>query len=423
MELIVFGVNHHQTPIELREKIALSGSRLTQALELFKGLAPIDESLILSTCNRTEFYLKSEQKEKAIRGVTEFLVDHHKIDHQHIQPHFYCLTQTPAVRHGFRVASSLDSLVVGETQITNQLKQAFQSALELQTTGEFLNHYLGYSLKVAKRVRSETGLSEGLVSVGSVAVDLAQKIFGTLKKAKLCVLGFGEIGQTTAQALGQRGASEIKVLLRNPQKYQDLSLEHFPAVKVGLLSDWLLELAECDIVLTALGGATPFLDRTQVTQLMALRKNRPLLIIDLGLPRNIESSVDSLDNVYLYNIDDLNSMVVKNQSKRASEAKKAEAIIENEVSQFVKDYQLKKSSLKQLSQKLQTIHAQELERTLKKMPSLSDQDRKKLDRMSQAIISRILYDPMLALKEESAQNKEQGLSVFLHKLFRLDEES
>jgi len=332
MHLVVIGLNHQTAPIETRERVAFVHAKLGDATREVRTGA-VREAVILSTCNRVELYAAADDASAATAALKDFLHTHHKLQ-QPLTKEIYERANADCVRHLFAVASGLDSMVIGETEILGQVKESYDAAVRAGASGKTLNRLFQKAFQVAKHARTHTQIGAGSVSVGSVAVDLAEKIFGDFAQRTVMVLGSGEMGETTARALKERGVTAIIVSSRRPERAQLLA-DKLAARSVSY-ETWEGEFGALDIVISAASAPHPILTREKLLPLMRLRRNRPLFLIDIGVPRNIERAVDTLDNVYLYDIDDLQGIANENLKQREREIAICQGIIAEKVKQFEK---------------------------------------------------------------------------------------
>ncbi|MBI2340020.1 MAG: glutamyl-tRNA reductase [Deltaproteobacteria bacterium] len=420
MEHIVVGLNHKTAPVSLREKLAVTPSRLDAALKQLVSLEPVAEGLIVSTCNRMEVYAVARDASTCTREIKNFVADLNHLRLDSLEPCLYEYRELDAVRHVFRVAASLDSLVVGEAQISGQVKEAYQKALAARTTGLFLNRLMHRAFFVAKKIRTDTKISEKKVSIGSAAVELAKKIFGDLAKKKVALIGAGEIAELVLGYLESEGVYDVSILNRSLEKAEGLA-------SMGLGRAYSLDrleevLAVSDVVIASVSAPEPILKKEKTAGLMSLRKHRPIFFIDLGVPRNLDPSIHSLPNVYLYNIDDLQGVVDSNRMIRLAEAVKAEDLIEKEASQFYESVVRQTPTIAALGKKFDYIRRRELDCSLSRLGHLSEADRKAMEKCTEAIIDKILHDPVLILKSEDSMRRDSRVHEILKKLFRLDDE-
>ena len=325
MPIIALGLSHHSAPVQVRERFAFAESAIPAALEKLRASGLVDEAVILSTCNRVEIYAATSRADHdALTGLRQFLLDHH----QYLDPianELYLLREPHSVEHLFKVACGMDSMVLGETEILGQLKKAYDLALQHQHTGGRLNKAFQRAFNVAKHIRTETNIQRGSISVASVAVELAEKIFDSLTERHVMVIGAGETSEKTARALLSRGARSVLVSNRSHDRAVALATElggraiHF--------DEWHTEFARIDIIISSTSAPHYVLDRARLEPLLPLRENRPLLLVDIAVPRDIEPELNFLENVYLYNIDDLQAIASDYLQQRHGEIARCETII------------------------------------------------------------------------------------------------
>jgi glutamyl-tRNA reductase len=325
MTLVVIGLSHHSSPVTVRERFAFAESALPGALQEMRTAGLAREAVILSTCNRVEIYAVSDSPEgQAIAGLRQFLLDYHKFEGS-LGGEIYGRAGRQGLEHLFKVACGLDSMVLGETEILGQLKKAYDTALRLKHTGALLNKSFQRAFNVAKQIRTETNIQRGSVSVGSVAVELAEKLFSSLAEHPVMVIGAGETSEKTARALLSRGARSIIVSNRSHDRAVELAREL--GGRAVSFDDWAHEFPHIDILISSTSAPHCILDRAKLEPVMKARKHRPLLLIDIAVPRDIDSSVNFLDNVYLYNIDDLQAIAGDHLRQRREEIARCEALI------------------------------------------------------------------------------------------------
>jgi glutamyl-tRNA reductase len=328
MELLCLGLNHRTAPVEVRERFAVGMTKLGEASSELVALAEAAEGVVVSTCNRTEFYLAATDAQTAFRLVETRLAEKINLDSS-VTAHFYRKEKSEAARHLCRVVSGLDSMMLGETEIFGQVKQAYSSALEAGATGSILNKVFQRAFGVGKKVRTETSIQEGSTSVGNVAVDLAEKIFGHLKNSEVMILGAGEMSRITAQSLVSRGARSIFVANRSFDRAQELATEMGgSAVR---FDEWQSVLARVDVVISSTGAPHTIVQRADVEKARRARKYRPLFFIDIAVPRDIDPSVGEIDEVYLYDIDTLEQLADEARTRRQLQIEQCEHIIELEL--------------------------------------------------------------------------------------------
>ena len=401
MKTVVIGLNHKTADVDLREKLAFNGPKLEEGIRQIRALPEIRETIIISTCNRVEIYLTVKDVAKAFEAVKDFFVRFFEIRKESLDNALYLYDDMEAVRHIFRVSSSLDSMVVGEPQILGQLKDAFEFALERKTTGVLLNRLLKKSISVAKRIRTETKIAENAVSISFAAVELARKIFDDLPEKSFMLLGAGEMAELAAKHMMNNGVKNIVIANRTYETGCNLAKEFSGrAIK---FDEYLDELAHMDILICSTGAQKYVLMKDQMQKVMKERKNRPVFLIDISVPRNIDPEINDLDNVYLYDVDDLKGVVDTNILERQKEAKKAEEIIEEEIETF----QRWLSSLDSvpvviaLREKAEAIKKEEVEKLLNRLPEIGEKEKKAIEGMASSIINKLIHSPTVALREDS----------------------
>ena len=423
MELLVVGLNHKTAPIEIRECLAFPGDKLEEALSKVHGLPSVRENMIVSTCNRVEVYAATREIEKATRDLKEFLSQYHGLPLKEFERCLYAHTGEKAVRHIFRVASSLDSMVLGEPQILGQIKDAYDLSQQAKTSGLILHRLLHRAFHVAKRVRTETKIVVGGISVSSVAVELAEKIFGTLQKKTVLLIGAGEMCELAARHLVSAGAEKIMVTNRTYERAASLAQEfRGEAIPFEGMSQGLKTV---DIVVSATDSPQYLIRHDQITKVIKDRRQKPIFFIDIADPRDIEPNVGEIENVYLYNIDDLQKVANENIKDREMEAHKAEAIVQSEVLKFVNWYRSLDvtPTIVALRKKFEEIRKKELEKTLSLHPDLSDKEKKSLEALTSAIVNKILHTPITLLKQTDEEAMADLYLDALHALFGLPEKS
>jgi glutamyl-tRNA reductase len=401
MKTVVIGLNHKTADVDLREKLAFNGPKLEEGIRQIRELPGIKETVIISTCNRVEIYLTVKDVGKAYEAIKDFFVGFFDIRKESLDKALYLHDDMQAVRHIFRVASSLDSMVVGEPQILGQLKEAFEFALERKTTGVLLNRLLKKSISVAKRVRTETKIAENAVSISFAAVELAKKIFTDLAGKTFMLLGAGEMAELAAKHMMNNGVTDIVIANRTYETGCTLAREfNGRAIR---FDDYLHELVHADILICSTGAQNYVLLKNQMHNVMKERKNRPVFVIDISVPRNIDPEVNDLDNVYLYDVDDLQGVVATNILERQKEAKKAEDIIEEEIETFKKWLSSLDSvpTVIALREKAEAIRKEELEKLMNRLSEIGEKDRKAIEGMASAIVNKLIHPPTVALKEDS----------------------
>lgn len=420
MKLRIVGCSHHDSSVEVRERLAFSPEQARSALELWRTRHPHSEAVLLSTCNRTEMYVAAENAEACPTrlDVVQFMADFHGLDATGLDA-LYQRSGLDAVRHLFMVAASLDSMVVGEAQILSQVKQAYELALAGNNAGTLMHLAFQAASRVAKRVQRETSIHQRRVSIPSVAVaDFASQIFENFDDKHALVAGAGEMAEETIRYLQDQGVQQISIVNRSPQRAQEL------AAKVdGTAAPWehLLELmAEADLVIGTTGATEPIVTWADFRAVHARRSDRPLFMLDLAVPRDFDPRLAQCNEVYLYTIDDLKAACERNLQARAKEWPKAEAIVHEESTRFMAELHHRATgpTIRRLTSQANELKAQELQRLLNKI-DLDDRQRKEVERAFDRLVNKLLHPPLESLRDEARAGSPQGLLDALRQLFRL----
>jgi glutamyl-tRNA reductase len=418
MKVLVIGLNHKTADVETREKLAFNGPRLEEGVFGIRKIPEVKEIALLSTCNRVEIYVCVSDTNAATSNIKDFLSSFHDIPRKSFEGSLYTFKESDAIRHVLRVASSLDSMVVGEPQILGQLKDTFDFALSKKTTGIMLNKLMKKAISTAKRVRTETKIAENAVSISFAAVELARKIFTDLSGKSFMLMGAGEMAELAARHLVNNGVKEVAVVNRTYQRGCELASEfNGRAVK---FEDFLRELVHMDIIICSTGAPSYVLVKEQMNKVMKERKHRPVFIIDISVPRNIDPEINKIENVYLYDVDDLREVIDINILERKKEAEKAEQIISEEVDKFVKWMSSLDSvpTIVALRQKAEDIKNEELEKFRGKFPDLGDDRIKAVEYLASAIVNKLIHAPTSALKEDAEDRDE--LIAMIKKLYGIN---
>ena len=419
-EIVLIGINHKTAPVEVRECIAFSESDATAALQALHGQPDIREVLLLSTCNRVEVLLVTDNKPGAIEKTKDFIAGYNKIDRDRFENSLYIHEGDAAVRHVFKVASSLDSMVIGEPQILGQIKDAYRRAASLKTTGVILNRLLHRTFFVAKRIRTETGIGDRAVSISYAAVELGRKIFGTLEGKTILLVGAGEMAELAVEHLIRSRAGDIYVANRTFENAVTLA-KKFNGTALNFE-----EIADClkfiDIVISSTGSPDFVITRSQVKSVIRIRRNRPIFFIDIAVPRDIDPAVNRLTNSYVYDIDDLRGIIDENMEDRTREAIKGHRIVDEAVINFRQWYDSLTvvPTIVALRNKIESIVEAEINRTLQ-AGQVSPADRWMLDKMGHSLVNKILHDPTVFLKKDGMAADKSAYIDTVRKLFKLDE--
>ena len=419
MPLFVAGLSHRNAPVGLREQLAVDEDKLRELLRDIVATGVVREALILSTCNRVEVYAVADVPGEARTSTFRQLCRHRGVEPTSVEMALYTHAEGEAIRHAFRVASSLDSMMIGEPQILGQVKDAFALAQSCETIGPALHTLFTSAFAVAKRVRTETEIARHAVSVSFAAVELAKKIFEGLDRKIVLLVGAGKMSELAARHLIEQGAFPLYVANRTWARAQELArVLSGTAVPFDELPT---ALAAVDIVIASTGAPEPVIRRETVNRVIPSRRGRPLFFIDIAVPRDVEESVDTLDGVYRYDIDDLKQVVDANIRERAREAHRAEALVEREVAKFVArlgDVEVI-PTIVSLRERLEAIRAGEVKRTLARLPGATPETREALEAMSTAIVNKILHAPITKLRESSREGSPRSWLELVHELFGL----
>lgn len=418
MKIIVIGLNHKTADVDVREKLAFNGPKLEEGLLKVRKLPGVNEAVVLSTCNRVEIYASTTDPDGTYETIKDFLAAFHHLDRSALDRSLYLYRDRNAVKHAFRVASSLDSMVLGEPQILGQLKDAFEFALEKKTTAILLNRLMKKTISVAKRVRTETKIAENAVSISFAAVELARKIFTDFSEKSFMLLGAGEMAELAAKHMMSFGVKSVTVANRTYERGCDLA-EEFSGRAIKF-EDFLKEMVYSDIVICSTGASAYVLHKEEMQRVMKERRQKPVFIIDISVPRNVDPGINDLDNVYLYDVDDLQGVVETNIMERQKEAKKAEEIIGEEIDSFEKWLSSLDSvpTVIALRNMAEGIKREELERLMNKFPNLGEKERKAIEYMAAAIMNKLIHPPTVALKED-AEDRD-ALIATIKKLYALN---
>jgi glutamyl-tRNA reductase len=419
MHLLLLGVSHKTAPVELRERLDFSSRNVGEAVEALVAGTAAAESVVVSTCNRSEVYVVTEDPQQTQQEVIDFLARYHDLPRETFTPHLFSFDDSAATGHLFRVAAGLDSLVVGEPQILGQVKDAYQAAADRHCAGPVLSKLFTWSFNVGKRVRSETALGEGAVSVGYAAVALARKIFGKLAGRRVLVIGAGDISTLTAQHLRSNGVGQIVITSRTTATAEALA-----AAVGGRVVSWSEmpeALAHADIVITATGSQRPILTRAHIELVTGRQRSEPLFIIDIAVPRDVDPAVADIEQVFLYNVDDLQTIVAENVSRRGAEIERAEAIVAEEVTRFSAWRRSRGvvPTIVALRRRFEAIRVAELRRLETKLAGLPPDAQARVDEVTRLIMEKLLLEPTEQLKALPDEETQVAYTEAVNRLFRL----
>ena len=428
MNMMVIGCSHHVADAAFRERVAFAPDQISGFLNSFYEKYPEPEALLLSTCNRTELYVMSDQTQAVpSRGeLIELLSSRHGIPAEELDSALYAHRDTDAVSHLFTVSSSLDSMVVGESQIVSQVKQAYEMAVDAKPKAPLIHRTFDAAIRVAKRVSTETKIHENHVSVPSVAINvLAKQIFERFDNKNILVLGAGEMAEETLTYLKAAGASEITVANRTHERAVALA-EKFGG-QTAQWSELSEQLAKADLVVSTTGAKEPIVDVASFEPVMKARGQKVLFVLDLAIPRDFDDRIgQQFENVYLYSLDDLQRECERNMSSRKNHWPKARKIVEDETESFFRDTRRRASgsTIAQLKKQANSVKDQELKRLMNRLDSVSDKDREQIEKSFHRVVNKILHPPLESIREESATDESEaepvGLVEAMKRLFKLE---
>ncbi|MBU9707763.1 glutamyl-tRNA reductase [Paenibacillus sp. AK121] len=421
MHIVVVGLNYRTAPVEVRERFTFAEQDLPKALEQLKLTKSVLEGVVVATCNRTEIYVVVDRLHMCGYFIRSFMEQWFGIPRDQFTQHLYIYEDEQAIRHLFRVTCGLDSMVIGETQILGQVKNAFLQAQSQKITATWFNMLFKQAVTLGKRAHSETSIGESAVSVSYAAVELGKRIFGMFTDKKVLILGAGKMSELTVKHLYSGGAAEVIVANRTLSRAEDLASK-FNGTPVTM-EEGMNRLADVDIVISSTGAQGYILDRNRVEASMKRRQSRPLFMIDIAVPRDLDPAIGELQNVFLYDIDDLEGIVESNLEMRRTEAAKIEHMIEDELSEF---YQWLKTMgvrpvIRALQEKAESIHQDTLESLYNKLPELDERQRKVISRLTKSMLNQMMHDPINRVKELAVQKQgNEALDMFNH-IFALED--
>lgn len=422
MSIVLVGINHKTAPVEVRELLAFTDQACAEGLRRLVDGEIVREGLIVSTCNRVEILsaTSTEQTERGTQRIAEFLDSERNLPPGYLTKHLYSHTNEDAVRHIFRVASSLDSMVVGEPQVLGQVRHAYSLAVEAGTAGRVLNRLVHRTFRVAKRIRSETGIAANAVSISYMAVELGKKIFDSLKGRTVMLIGAGEMAELSARHLVNAGASRVLIANRTAESAQRLA-EEFNGVPVPF--EQLVEfLSDADVVICSTGAPNYVVTPVMMRQAIERRRNRPTCMIDISVPRNIDPEVGNVPNVFVFDIDDLESVISSNIREREREAERAELIVQSEVMQFQQSLRVMDigPTIGAVRQKLQELARAELARQRKKLGPLTTEQEAAVEALLMATVNKISH-PVLNQMRRSYEIDDSDTVQALRDIFGVEE--
>ncbi len=423
MNIAVVGLSHKTAPVEIREKLSIPETQMSQAIAHLLGYPHIEEVAILSTCNRLEIYVVTSETQAGALEITQFLSEHSKLPLHKLRPHLFILLHEDAVTHVMRVAAGLDSLVLGEGQILAQVKNAHKLGQQYKGVGRILNRLLKQAITAGKRVRTETNIGTGAVSISSAAVELAQMKVESLEPQKVCIIGAGKMSRLLVQHLLAKGCHNIAIVNRSMQRSQELA-QKFPdsGLQLHQLSEMMTVISQSDIVFTSTGATQPLLNRDKLAAVLDPTKS--MMLIDISVPRNIDGDVNELANVKSFNVDDLKAVVAQNQESRRMMAMEAEKLLEEEVEAFDVWWSSLETVpiINSLRAKIEGIREQELEKALSRLGSeFAEKHQEVIEALTRGIVNKILHDPMVQLRAQQDIEARRQAMATLQTLFNLED--
>jgi glutamyl-tRNA reductase len=421
MHILVVGINYKTAPVEIRERLTFNPNELGDAMQRLQTKKSILENVIISTCNRTEVYAVVDQLHTGRYYMKEFLSEWFQMEQEEFVPYLFIYEQEGAINHLFNVTCGLNSMVLGETQILGQVRTSFLLGQEMNTTGTLFNHLFKQAITLAKRAHSETDIGANAVSISYAAVELAKKIFGTLQNKQVLILGAGKMGELAIQNLHSNGVSKVTVINRTFEKAQNLANRFNGIAKT--LQELQCALIEADILISSTGANDFVITKEMMAHVEKLRKGKPLFMVDIAVPRDLDPRLAELENVFLYDIDDLEGIVEANMKERQKAAEKIRMLIESEIVDFNQWLNMLGvvPVISALRDKALAIQEETMVSIERKLPNLSDREKKILNKHTKSIINQLLKDPILQAKElASGSDANEALDLFV-KIFNIEE--
>jgi glutamyl-tRNA reductase len=424
MNIAVIGLSHKTAPVDIREKLSVPDTQMESAIQTLCNYPHIKEATILSTCNRLEIYIVTPTADRGVQDAIQFLSEFSKIQLKDLRQHLFILLHKDAVMHLMRVAGGLDSLVLGEGQILAQVKQTHKIGQQYQGMGPILNRLFRQAMTTGKRVRTETSIGTGAVSISSAAVELAHMKVGNFATHRIAILGAGKMSRLLVQHLISKGATDITILNRSTKRAEELKVL-FTAIDLQLqpIGEMMSAISTSTIVFTSTSATEPLLNAAKLEAV--LDPHHSLMIFDISVPRNVHSDVNDLANIQAFNVDDLKAVVAQNQERRQQMAQEAEGILEEEVENFNSWWQLLETvpTINCLRDKMETIRLQELEKALSRLGAeFGERHQEAIEALTKGIVNKILQDPMVQLRAQEDRDTRRKAMHTLQVLFNLDSE-
>ena len=423
MNIVVVGLSHKTAPVEVREKLSIPTPQIEAAIAHLRSYPHIEEATILSTCNRLEVYVVTSETEQGVREVSQFLSEYGKIPLQQLRPYLFILLHEDAVMHLMRVSAGLDSLVLGEGQILSQVKHTQKVGQQYNGIGRILNRLFNQAITAGKRVRTETSIGTGAVSISSAAVELAQIKVQNLSTCRVAILGAGKMSRLVVQHLLSKGATQIAIVNRSLDTAKDLAQQFKDSnIRLHPLSDMMQVVCSSDLVFTATAATEPLIDRAKLES--TLEAHQTLKLFDISVPRNVDADVNDLPHVHVFNVDDLKAVVAQNQESRRQMAMEAEVILDEEVEAFDLWWRSLEtvSTISDLRDKVEAIRTQEMEKALSRLGSeFAEKHQEVIEALTRGIVNKILHDPMVQLRAQQDIEARRRAMQTLRVLFNLEE--
>lgn len=421
MHIITVGLNYKSAPVHVREKFAVAEQEISKALIKLKHTTSILECVIVATCNRTEIYAVVDRQQVCGHYIRNFMQEWFGVPIQEFNDHLYIYQDEQAIRHLYRVACGLDSMIIGETQILGQIRDAFLQAQSQKTTGTLFNQLFKQVVTLAKRAHSETGIGEHAVSVSYAAVELGKRIFGSFEDKHVMILGAGKMSELTAKHLHANGASQITVVNRSFDRAQELA--HKFQGNACPYEQMLNQMHDVDILISSTGATQYVITRTDMEPILQKRKSRPLFMIDIAVPRDLDPALNEASNVFLYDIDDLEGIVESNLALRQQECAKIEQMIETDIQTYDEWYKTLEvvPLIRALQEKSVAVHEEVMENLWRKLPDLDDHERKVIRKLTKSIVNQFMHDPILHIKDLALKRSGHEAIDMFAKIFALEE--
>jgi glutamyl-tRNA reductase len=424
MNILVVGLSHKTAAVEIREKLSIQEAKIEEAIEQLRSYPHIEEVAILSTCNRLEIYAVASETEQGVRAITQFLAERGQIPLNNLRRHLFTLLHEDALRHVLRVAAGLESLVLGEGQILAQIKNTHKLAQKYNGLGRLLDRLFKQAISAGKRVRTETNIGTGAVSISSAAVELACIKVEDIVSKRICIIGAGKMSRLLVQHLVAKGAKKIAIVNRSHTRAQELASQFADAgLELFTLAEMMVTIASSDLIFTSTGATEPILNRSKLEA--AIVPQQSLMLFDISVPRNVHADVNEMNNIHAFNVDDLKAVVAANQESRRQMAQEAEVLLEEELEAFIVWWRSLETvpTISCLRSKMEDIRSQELEKALSRLGTeFAEKHQEVIEALTRGIVNKILHEPMVQLRAEQDIEARRRCLHSLQMLFNLDTE-